>query len=278
MPRVSPSAMPRKSEKVPSVTISGGKPRRATIAALSAPPRRPTANAAPTAAAMGQWASCQSDPSTTADNPIIDPTDRSMPPVMMTAVSARASKPSSTLRRVISKAFARLRKWLPERPNTPHSTRRTASSTSSLAGSHRWRHGASVPSGRDSAASDAGAGRDPGMVLEPSQDGIRGQRGEDDRALNGLLPERIHSQEDERGADGAQQRRTHERARQTPAPARDGGAADHHRCDRLELQADPEVARDRAEAHGVEQRGQAGQGAHGHEHAEHDARGLDAGQ
>src|SRR5262245_13168891 len=128
-----------------------------------------------------------------------------MPPVMMTAVRASAIRPTSTLRRVISNAFARVRKLRPVIPKTTHSAASTASSTSSLVGSQRWRQGATTPSGGASAGGDAGAGRDPAMVLEPAEDRVGGQRGQDDRTLDGLFPEWIHAQEHERGRDRAQQ-------------------------------------------------------------------------
>src|SRR5262249_44193645 len=185
-----------------------------------------------------------------------------MPLVMMTAVKANATKPTSTLRRLISNAFARVRKFWPVRPKIAHSTTRTPSNTSSFVGSQRWRHGATTPSGGASAGGDAGAGRDPAMVLEPAEDRVGGQRGQDDRTLDGLFPEWIHAEEHERGRDRAQQRRADERADQAPAAARDRGATDHDRGDRLQLEPDAHVARDRAEAHGVEHRGQSGQRAH----------------
>src|ERR1019366_9408883 len=52
------------------------------------------------------------------DSPINDPTLKSMPPATITGVSARASKPSSTLRRTISKALARDRKFVLRKQKT----------------------------------------------------------------------------------------------------------------------------------------------------------------
>ena len=58
--------------------------------------RRPRRPAAPTQRGHRQRqpaSRCQAAPNTTAARPIIEPTDRSMPPVMMTGVSATASRP-----------------------------------------------------------------------------------------------------------------------------------------------------------------------------------------
>ena len=55
----------------------------------------------------------QSLPKTTAERPINDPTDRSMPPLVITGVKATARRPISTLNRITSKAFASDRKWVP---------------------------------------------------------------------------------------------------------------------------------------------------------------------
>ena len=49
-------------------------------------------------------------PKTTAASPIIEPTERSMPPVIITGVSASASSPSSTLSRTTSKKLAVVKK------------------------------------------------------------------------------------------------------------------------------------------------------------------------
>ena len=141
MPRVSPSAIPRNSEKVPRVTISGGNFKREIINAFSAPPPIPTTSVMTAAKAIGRWASRHKPPSTTADKPIIDPTERSMPPVIMIGVSTSASSPTSTLRRVISKAFAAERKLFPVMLKIRHSRTMIRSSTHSLLGKNRSRQG-----------------------------------------------------------------------------------------------------------------------------------------
>ena len=85
---------------MPRVTISGGSLKRAISSAFNAPPAQPIRErpAAPTAS--GKCQSCQAAPKTTAAKPIIEPTERSMPPVTMTGVRASASNPTSTLIRI----------------------------------------------------------------------------------------------------------------------------------------------------------------------------------
>src|SRR4051812_5344530 len=221
MPRVSPSAAPRKREKVPNVTMSGGKSSRAIITALSAPPSSPSTSVSATASGSGTPASRQSAPSTTAASPIIEPTERSMPPVMMIGVIASASSPISTARRVISNAFEAPRKLCPVRPNTAHSAASTTSSTHSPFGKSRSRSGASVLS--------AGASETDDMSLQPVDHDVRDERREDDPPLDRLLPERVDAEERERGADGAKKNAAEQGAGGRAAPAGDGRAADDHR-------------------------------------------------
>ncbi len=86
--------------------------------ALSIPPRPPVMTAATAAAPTGQPASRHDIPRMTADNPRSDPTDRSIPPVRMTGVRARARRPISTHSRPTSKAFCRVKKFVLTTPNT----------------------------------------------------------------------------------------------------------------------------------------------------------------
>jgi hypothetical protein len=112
-PPVSASASPRNSEYEPNVTMRGGIRSRVMMSALSPPPATPTPTAASAAAPTGQPASRHSFPSTTATSPRSDPTDRSMPPVMMTGVTASANRPISTDSRPTSSAFSRVKKLVP---------------------------------------------------------------------------------------------------------------------------------------------------------------------
>ena len=67
---------------------------------------------------MGSPRSRHAAPMTTADRPSSDPTDRSIPPVTITGVKARASRPISTLARATSAALPRVRKLEPMTPKT----------------------------------------------------------------------------------------------------------------------------------------------------------------
>ncbi len=68
----------------------------------------------------------------TAESPISDPTERSMPPVTMIGVSARARRPSSTASLVISKKLPTVANRSPTIENTTISAPRSAASTASL--------------------------------------------------------------------------------------------------------------------------------------------------
>src|SRR5437868_4195092 len=190
--------------------MSGGKPSRVIITALSAPPAVPNSSVSTTASGSGTWASRQSAPSTTAASPIIEPTDRSMPPVMMTGVSASASSPTSTPSRATSNALAAPRKLRPVTPKIAHSTSTTASSAHSPFGNSRSRSGGAPPPG--SASGGAGATDEADMVLQSRDDGVGDERREDDGALHALLPERADADVGERRADRAQQHDAQERA------------------------------------------------------------------
>ena len=88
---------------------------------------------------MGNPQSRQAAPKTTAASPIIEPTDKSIPPVIMTGVSASASSPSSTLSRMTSKKLPQEKKFSPSTAKAAISTARAASSTHSLLGNQRSR-------------------------------------------------------------------------------------------------------------------------------------------
>ena len=98
----------------------------------------------PIAAGIGRPASRQSRPRITADRPIIEPTERSMPPVMIIGVITRASRPTSTANLVISNAFPEVAKLLPVTAKMRHSAAITTSNIHSLFGNSRSRHGCSV--------------------------------------------------------------------------------------------------------------------------------------
>ena len=122
-PRVSPSASPRNSENEPRVTIKAGMRRRVTSNPFSPPASAPTARVKAAAAPIGKPTSRVNLPNSTADSPISDPTDRSMPPLTITGVNATARRPISTLRRTTSKALFRVAKLVPIAAKTAPSSR-----------------------------------------------------------------------------------------------------------------------------------------------------------
>ena len=84
---------------MPSVTTNGGMP----IWAISTPLMKPASSATASAAPMPtqiEWPSFISTPTTIADSPMTEPTDRSMPPVMITAVMPKATMATSEKLRV----------------------------------------------------------------------------------------------------------------------------------------------------------------------------------
>src|SRR5215469_134929 len=131
----------------------------------------------------------------------MEPTDRSMPPVTITGVRARASSPSSTPRRTISKAFTEEKKFGPVSVKTAISIRTRMPSVSSLPARF------STSTGRD--------------LFE--RDGA-----ENDGALDGFFPESVDAEECQRwrdgGEDGCSEQRTPERTFSTG----DRRASDYH--------------------------------------------------
>src|SRR5688572_32971479 len=98
----------------------------------------------------------------------MEPTDKSIPPEMITGVSTSASNPISTLKRVTSKAFEAVRKLLPVKLKMTHSVTSTRTSAHSLLGNKRSRQSGSVLS--------IGAGKvDAAMMLQSRQRNIRSE-------------------------------------------------------------------------------------------------------
>src|SRR5204863_8682244 len=186
----------------------------------------------------------QSQPSPIPARPIIEPTERAMPPVTMIRVSASASSPISTPSLVISNAFPDVAKLCPAIPNTRHSTAITTSSTHSLLGNSRSASGAFAAA---SAGGDGAATEDTAMSFEPGERRVGDQRGEDDEPLDRLRPEWTDADVRHRGADRAEQQHADQRAEHGAAATRDRRAADDDRGDSRELEAEPCVARHRVE-------------------------------
>src|SRR5215831_5109708 len=240
MPPVAPSAMPRNNDRVPSVTMSGGNLRRAMSAALSAPPAIPMRNVAPTATDNGKPTSCHRNPNATAARPIIDPTERSIPPVTMIGVSASASRPISTLRRVISNAFPDVAKLWPASPNTMHSTRMTTTSTHSCSRMSR------ATSGRVSAGDNSAS--EWTVMRQTGEHRIGDERRQNDQTLNCLFPKGTDADVCQYRADRPEQQDADHRTRDVSPPPGDRRSADDDGRDSSKLETYAGIARNCVEA------------------------------
>src|SRR5262245_37843715 len=231
---------------------------------LSAPPASPRAIATAAATTTGSPPSRHAAPKTTAASPIIDPTERSMPPVIMTGVSANASNPNSTLRRITSKKFAAEKKFSPRAENTATSSASATSSTHSPLGNHRSRQGLRSLAGKSSSSL--------GNAVAQAVDC---DCGENDPALDRALPVGADGQEGEGWTGHSQQHHSEQRAQHGSLPAGHRRASHDDRGNYLHLHAESSVARHLVEAHGIEQCRRANQRTGQSEDAEHDARRVD---
>src|SRR5215475_9135253 len=221
-----PSAMPRKSENEPSVTIRGGISRRVISAAFNAPPRHPVRSARSAAIGMGNPASRHAAPNTIAASAIMEPTERSMPPVMMIGVMASDSRPSSTLRRTISKKFSAVKKFSPMALKMAISRSSTRASAHSPLGNQRSRNGLRSMSGNEICIASPGCTK-----------GVHGDGGENDAAFDGALPIGAESEEGECRADKAEQDDAEDGAKNGSASTGDGDASDYDGRDDLQFKA-----------------------------------------
>ncbi len=101
--RESPLAAPRTTSMVPSVTMNGTTRSRVTRAPFASPQSAHTATARP-AASQGQGPEAQSlrnQAMTTVLSATIEPTDKSMPPEMMTSVIPSAAMPTMVVWRAM---------------------------------------------------------------------------------------------------------------------------------------------------------------------------------
>src|SRR3954464_15304902 len=219
--------MPRKSENVPRVTISGGAFSLVIIAAFKAPPRKPMMSVTTIANQIGEPPSRQRPPITTADNPIIEPTERSIPPVMMIGVITNASSPISTLRRVISNRLPDVMKLFPVRLKTISSPARTTSNSHSLFGNSRSRHGWSSLSCAFACEIEMS------IFFETPECYIGSQSRQNDRALYRFFPKRIDTDKRQCRADRSQQSNANKCADKSTAPAGDRRAAHNNGRDSL---------------------------------------------
>ena len=93
-PRI--NAVPRTTLSIASVTMIGGSSRQATSAPLTRPTSSPAPSAVASEAGKGQPASSEKT-ATSPASASTGPTDRSMPPVMITKVMPTAMMPTSAV-------------------------------------------------------------------------------------------------------------------------------------------------------------------------------------
>src|SRR5215469_9906410 len=114
--------------------MRGGRLRPPIKTPFRNPQAHPTNKLIAIAAGKGVCRSRQRDPNTTAHSARIEPTDKSMPPVMMIGVTANESSPSSTLSRITSNKLAAVKKCSAANAKIRHSQARTARRIHSLLG------------------------------------------------------------------------------------------------------------------------------------------------
>ena len=155
---------------------------RVIKAPFKPPAAAPSTSVTHAAASTGSPASRHNLPKTTADKPINEPTDKSIPPPTITGVSATASKPSSTLSRTTSKTFLTVKKFVPIVANTANSRAKSATST---------------PCGPSHFATPC---VDPDAVaigsLASPVEGVGRHREQNHEPLDGFFPLRLHMKKD----------------------------------------------------------------------------------
>src|SRR5580698_8527971 len=186
--------MPRNKETEPRVTINGGILRRVISAAFSAPPSDPVSRASAAATGMGRPASCHAAPKITAASAIMEPTERSMPPVITIGVMASDNKPNSTLRRMTSKKFPAVKKFSPMAEKMAISKSSTNASAHSPLGNQRSRQALCSLSGSE-------------ICIAPPLRAqcVQGDGSQDDAAFDSALPIGAESKKGQRGADQSEQ-------------------------------------------------------------------------
>src|SRR5438552_1217631 len=235
-----PSAIPRNSENEPRVTMSAGRFKRAISSAFKPPPAHPNKTAMTAQAMSGRCASRHIAPKVTAARPIIEPTDRSMPPVTSTGVSATASRPSSTLNRSTSKKLPAVRKFSAMTENTTASARSAAMSAHLAAGKTR------------TAAPSRPACGNTCILLRMCTNGINNDGYQNDSALNRPFPIRAHPQKRQPRSDLSQQHDTKRGACDGSNASRDSRSANDNCSDDLHLKTDSGVAGNLIEPDGIE--------------------------
>src|SRR5262249_43512419 len=247
-----PSAIPRNRENDPSVTIRGGRWSREIRRAFRPPPARPVSRATDAAAGSESFQSLQAMPKTTAARPIIDPTDRSMPPVMMMGVSATASSPSSTLNRKISITFAVVKNLSAIAEKTVTSLRRAIASTHNEDGTRRSMESLSVACDGWFILVQMLMIRPAGPALCAGTQCVHDNSGQDDSALDRPFPIGAGANESKCRPDSAEQNHTENRSNDTSCSACYGRTADNNAGNDFHFQPQSRVARNLVKAHRVE--------------------------
>ena len=110
LPPVMSSAAPRITDNVPSVVMNGLMRARATSRPLIRPAPAPVINAA-AMPSRGQPVRVAVIAPSTAARPIVEPTERSMPPAMMTSASPSATIPTTEISRATLNRLRAVRKY-----------------------------------------------------------------------------------------------------------------------------------------------------------------------
>ena len=264
-----PSAMPRNSENVPSVTMSGGMPRRATRMAFSAPPAQPVSRLdrrsggdrkIPVAIGRPEQNGRESHHRSHRQVDAAGDEDWREGDGQQAELDAQARDLEEVaggreVRRdggETGRSRKRVRPAPPTRRWPDHAARQRP----------RRLHGQACPPASAVWLTRADAQR-------IDDDGC-----EDDRALYGPLPVGADTEEGQRRSDDAHQDHAEQRARHGPAAAVDRRTADDNGGDHLHLQSESGVARNLIEADGIEQRRQAGQAAGERKHRKRRERGV----
>ena len=184
-------------------------------------------------------------PKTTAVSPMIEPTDRSMPPVISTGVIAIAISPISTLNRVTSKKFATVRKRGAMTAKTSDRDRERGQRRPLAV----WKP-ASHASAHVLRTAAAARGRSlRGPMCAPR---VQADRGKNDRSLQRALPVGRHAHEGQCRPDGAEQHDTEHGAANRADATRHRGPADDDRSDDFHFESKTGIARHLAEARRVQ--------------------------
>src|SRR5262245_15318592 len=234
-----PSAMPRNIQNEPRVTISGGSRSFEMRSAFRPPPAIPDMRAIHAAAGTGKFQSRHAAPNTTAARPIIEPTDRSIPPVMITGVSATASNPSSTLKRRTSTKLLVLKKFCAIVENSATCPSNAPRRIHTPAGTTGMRNRLMLASGSTSRIVD--------------------YRSQNDSALNGSFPISTHTKECQRRTDSSKQNDAEHSSSDRSNTSSNRRSAYNDSGNDLHFQPEPAITRNLIKSNRIENGSKAGE-------------------